>query len=58
MGFRRGDFPVAEKVAEEVLSLPMFPGLVVTQQNSVVEKIAHFEWMARGVFPLQLAAQA
>jgi dTDP-4-amino-4,6-dideoxygalactose transaminase len=41
MGFRKGDFPVAEKVAAEVLSLPMFPGLGRVQQRRVAEEIAH-----------------
>jgi len=43
MGFKRGDFPVAEDVAAQVLSLPMFPGLTAQQQRRVVEEIACFE---------------
>ena len=43
MGFRRGDFPIAESVAAEILSLPMFPGLTVSQQKRVVEEVASFE---------------
>ena len=36
LGFRPGDFPVAEQAAFEVLSLPMFPGLSPEQQKAVV----------------------
>jgi dTDP-4-amino-4,6-dideoxygalactose transaminase len=43
MGFKRGDFPVAESTATQVLSLPMFPGLTTLQQRRVVEEIASFE---------------
>ena len=43
MGFKRGDFPIAESVAAEILSLPMFPGLTVSQQKRVVEEVASFE---------------
>ena len=42
IGFKQGDFPVAEKVATQVLSLPMFPGLGPAQQSRVVEAIASF----------------
>src|SRR5207245_5357410 len=36
LGFRPGDFPVAEQAASQVLSLPMFPGLSLEQQERVV----------------------
>jgi dTDP-4-amino-4,6-dideoxygalactose transaminase len=36
LGFRAGDFPVAEQAADQVLSLPMFPGLSSEQQQVVV----------------------
>jgi dTDP-4-amino-4,6-dideoxygalactose transaminase len=35
LGFRPGDFPVSEQAASQVLSLPMFPGLSVEQQERV-----------------------
>jgi dTDP-4-amino-4,6-dideoxygalactose transaminase len=37
-----GDFPVAEKAAEEVVSLPMFPQLTTDQQARVAEEILKF----------------
>ena len=33
----RGSFPIAEKAATEILSLPIYPGLTATQQEFVVE---------------------
>lgn len=35
-----GAFPVAERVAGEILSLPMFPGITASQQATVVEALA------------------
>jgi len=41
-GYREGDFPICEKVAREIVSLPMFPQLQPEQQRKVVEAIAEF----------------
>ena len=35
LSYRVGDFPVSERVASEILSLPMFPQLTVEQQERV-----------------------
>jgi dTDP-4-amino-4,6-dideoxygalactose transaminase len=37
--FRRGDFPVTERVASEILSLPMFPNLSVGSQGRIVNEL-------------------
>jgi dTDP-4-amino-4,6-dideoxygalactose transaminase len=36
LGYTQGAFPVAERVARELLSLPLFPEITVTQQERVV----------------------
>jgi len=41
-GFNEGDFPITEKVAREILSLPMFPQLTEQQILYVTEKIKDF----------------
>ena len=41
-GFKKGDFPITEKAATEILSLPMFPGLTAEQIEYTVEKIKQF----------------
>ena len=42
-GYRAGDFPVCERVAPEIVSLPMFPQLTAAQQARVVDEIARFQ---------------
>ncbi len=42
LGYKNGDFPETEKLAEECLSLPMFPDLTDDQIEYVCEKIKHF----------------
>jgi len=39
LGYREGDFPVAEKAAAEILSLPMYPHLSHAEQEYVAEKV-------------------
>lgn len=38
-GYRRGDLPVTEQIAQEILSLPMYPELTVEQIEYVAEAI-------------------
>ena len=40
LGRRRGEFPVAERLAAEILSLPMFPEISPEQQEHVVATLA------------------
>jgi dTDP-4-amino-4,6-dideoxygalactose transaminase len=42
LGYKPGDFPVAEPLAAEVLSLPMYPHLVPAQQERVAGTIREF----------------
>jgi dTDP-4-amino-4,6-dideoxygalactose transaminase len=42
LGGKAGDFPVSETAAEEVLALPVYPGLSRQMQEAVVDKIEEF----------------
>jgi dTDP-4-amino-4,6-dideoxygalactose transaminase len=39
LNYRKGDFPVSEKLAPQILSLPMFPQLTAEQQQIVVRTL-------------------
>ena len=42
LGYRKGDFPVTERVAAEILSLPMYPELGRAEQEYIVENILSY----------------
>jgi dTDP-4-amino-4,6-dideoxygalactose transaminase len=42
LGYRKGDFPVSEELAGEILSLPMYPQLRQDQQLEVVSALSEF----------------
>jgi dTDP-4-amino-4,6-dideoxygalactose transaminase len=42
LNYKKGDFPEAERAAEEVLSLPMYPELTDEQVGYVIEKVVLF----------------
>jgi len=41
LGHKIGDFPVTEKAAAEILSLPMYPQLEAWQQREVTQEVTH-----------------
>jgi dTDP-4-amino-4,6-dideoxygalactose transaminase len=42
LGYGKGDFPVTERLAEEILSLPIYPELSDAQQEAVIAGIRSF----------------
>lgn len=42
LGYHEGSFPVSERAASQILSLPMFPGLTYEQQDRVAQKVLDF----------------
>jgi dTDP-4-amino-4,6-dideoxygalactose transaminase len=42
MGYKAGDFPVCEKIAAKIVSLPMFPTLTAEQQSRVARELLQF----------------
>ena len=44
MGGNKGDFPVSESAAKEVLALPIYPGITTGMQERVVEQIRAFHF--------------
>lgn len=42
LGYKKGDFPVAENIADRLLSLPMFPELTREQIEYVVQSIKEY----------------
>ena len=44
IGGNKGDFPVSESAAKEVLALPVYPGITAGMQERVVEQIKAFHF--------------
>ena len=44
LGGNKGDFPVSESAAKEVLALPVYPGITAGMQERVVEQIKAFHF--------------
>ncbi len=42
LGYHKGDLPITEKYAEEVLSIPMYSGMTREEQDWVIEMINRF----------------
>jgi dTDP-4-amino-4,6-dideoxygalactose transaminase len=42
LGYKKGDFPISEAAADEVLAIPMYPELREDEQKTVVDAIAAF----------------
>ena len=42
LGYRKGDLPVTERLATEVLSIPMYPELTDDQMDRVTTSIRDF----------------
>jgi len=42
LGYKKGAFPVTERVASEIVSLPMFPQLTHNQQDLVVNRVREY----------------
>ena len=45
LGYKKGDFPIAEEYANEVLSLPMYNGMTKEEQEYVIDMILDWDTM-------------
>jgi dTDP-4-amino-4,6-dideoxygalactose transaminase len=47
LGYKEGDFPVSERLAKEILSLPMYPNLTEAQQSRVCQAVRQILALSR-----------
>jgi len=47
-GFRKGEFPVTERLCSEILSLPMFPEMTAEQVEYVANRVIEYGAVPRG----------
>jgi dTDP-4-amino-4,6-dideoxygalactose transaminase len=57
IGYKEGDFPVSEKAASEILSLPMYPQLELRQQERIVHKVLEFVCMQPAIAGIRISSQ-
>ena len=43
LGFKKGDFPEAERASQETMALPMYPELTEEQQEQVIAAVGKFK---------------
>lgn len=43
LGYKEGDYPVTERYAQEVLSIPMYNGMTREEQDFVIHALNHFQ---------------
>lgn len=43
MGYQKGDFPIAERYADEVLSIPIYNGMTEEEQSAVINALNTFK---------------
>ncbi len=46
LGYHRGSFPVAERLAREILSLPLYPELGMDEMQTIIQAVNEFEGAA------------
>ena len=42
LGYKKGDFPEAENVSDQVLSLPLYPELKKEEQDLIIKNVRNF----------------
>ena len=43
LGFKKGDYPIAEKIHKEIISIPLRPSLRLNEIDYISEKIRNFK---------------
>lgn len=56
-GYRSGDFPVTERIASEILSLPMYPHLEAAQQKRIAQAVLELSWTKPSVAAGRISPQ-
>jgi len=57
LGYKEGDFPVSERAATQILSLPMYPGLGYDQQSRIAEQVMDCFSFPSSPHPISVSAQ-